>query len=418
MSADGRYAAFLSHATNLVANDTNRIQDIFVRDLLLARTRVVSIATDGTLANHGSALPSISADGRFVAFQSEASNLVPGDTNNVNDIFVHDRDADGDGVFDEPEAGQVKTVLISVGFDGAVAKGWSMSPSLSANGRFVAFESSASNLIPGPGVGGIQVFRHDRDSDENGIFDEPGATRTELAAVRAYGSGEVESSRYPSISADGRHVAFISKAGYLVQNDTNGLDDVFVRTFAPTAGPIVFKVDNLGNVFADGKYSSPAADFAEAWAVSRAPAAASGTQPSDQAPDRSALEPGDVLALGPDGGVVRAGEQGAGPVIGVYATRPGFLAGGPASPAGRSLDASSVRVPVAMVGIVPVKVSVQHGPIQPGDLLGLASEPGRAARAQTVTLGGQRFHSPGSFFAKALEGMDRDGTIRALLTLQ
>src|SRR5436189_117254 len=91
LSADGRFVAFDSDATNLVAGDTNGATDVFVHDRQTGTTERVSVASDGTQANNVSSYPALSADGRFVAFQSDATNLVVGDTNGKTDVFVHDR---------------------------------------------------------------------------------------------------------------------------------------------------------------------------------------------------------------------------------------------------------------------------------------------------------------------------------------
>src|SRR5439155_7441870 len=91
LSADGRLVAFQSDATNLVVGDTNGATDVFVRDRQTGMTARVSVASDGTQANNVSSYPALSADGRFVAFQSDATNLVAGDTNGTTDVFVHDR---------------------------------------------------------------------------------------------------------------------------------------------------------------------------------------------------------------------------------------------------------------------------------------------------------------------------------------
>src|SRR3989442_1497918 len=91
LSADGRFVAFQSDATNLAPGDTNGATDVFVRDRQTGMTERVSVASDGTQANNASSYPALSADGRFVAFQSDATNLVAGDTNGATDVFVHDR---------------------------------------------------------------------------------------------------------------------------------------------------------------------------------------------------------------------------------------------------------------------------------------------------------------------------------------
>jgi len=134
LSKDGRYIAFISNATNLVAGDNNMMQDVFVHDRQNGITERVSVATDGSESAGGMDYAvSISADGRYVAFDSDASNLVPGDNNMTGDIFVRDRV-------------NHTTERVSLTNDGAEANGWSNSPAISADGRYVAFVSMASNL--------------------------------------------------------------------------------------------------------------------------------------------------------------------------------------------------------------------------------------------------------------------------------
>jgi Tol biopolymer transport system component len=114
---DGRFIVFASEASNLVGGDSNNMTDIFLRDRLLRKTIRVSVAANGEQANGDSQTPVISGDGRFVAFTSTATNLVPGDTNGVADIFLFDRDTDGNGVFDEP--GGTSLSRVSVATDGS-----------------------------------------------------------------------------------------------------------------------------------------------------------------------------------------------------------------------------------------------------------------------------------------------------------
>jgi hypothetical protein len=183
---------------------------------------------------------------------------------------------------------------------------------------------------------------------------------------------------------------------------------------SPCPESLVFKVENNGDVYADGTYQTAAADFAEMWPAATTPPL--GPPQLWRGGRRESLGAGDVFALGQDGGVTLAGLPGAGPVIGVYSAQPGLLAGGPhASPLRVTHHAS--RVPVALVGIVPVKVSAENGPIHPGDLLALSSTPGVAARAEPVSFGDWRFYLSGSFFGKALEPFDgpATGVIRVLL---
>lgn len=218
ISADGRYVAFVTIADNLVPGDTNGETDVFVRDRQTGTTELVSVSIlEGTQANSHSYSPSISADGRYVAFESDADNLVMYDTNGMRDVFVRDRQT-------------LITRRVSVNSSGTQGNGYSYDPSISADGRFVAFESQASNLVLGDSNEMPDVFVRDRDTDNDGIFDEINAVSTERVSVSSGGEGEGGvPGMHPSISADGRYVAFKSEAGNLVPDDTNGTGDIFVR---------------------------------------------------------------------------------------------------------------------------------------------------------------------------------------------
>jgi Tol biopolymer transport system component len=205
ISAGGRYVAFHSWASNLVPDDTNGEADVFVHDRQTGQTSRVSVASDGTQGNTLSERPSISGDGRYVAFHSVASNLVPGDTNDAQDVFVHDR-----------QAGQ--TTVVSIASDGTQGNGDSRYPSISADGRYVAFESHASNLVPGDSNGVRDIFVHDRQTGQ-----------TTVVSVASGGTQGNSNSWEPFISADGRYVAFGSDANNLVPGDSNGVADVFVH---------------------------------------------------------------------------------------------------------------------------------------------------------------------------------------------
>ena len=205
ISADGRFVAFSSGASNLVSGDTNGAEDIFVYDRQTGTTTRASVATDGTQANSQSFAPALSADGRYVAFVSLATNLVAGDTNGVEDVFVHDL-----------QTGQ--TIRASVASGGTQADGFALEPSISADGRFVAFMSNASNFDGGGNNGARNVFVHDFLT---------GATVR--ASVATDGTPGNDFSIQPALSADGRYVAFYSLATNLVPGDTNGVEDVFVR---------------------------------------------------------------------------------------------------------------------------------------------------------------------------------------------
>jgi Tol biopolymer transport system component len=201
ISADGRFVAFQSWADNLVPGDTDGDNDIFVRDRQTGKTELVSVNLSGAPA--GGNFPAISGDGRFVAFASWSGNLVPGDTSSTFDVFVRDRQAG-------------KTELVSVSLSGAPAgaSGW---PALSGDGRFVTFQSGGDSLVPGDTIGGYQIFVRDRNTGT-----------TEMVSVTPGGVPANEESGFPAISADGRSVAFESDADNLVPGDTNGRRDVFV----------------------------------------------------------------------------------------------------------------------------------------------------------------------------------------------
>jgi len=205
ISADGRYVAFTSGASNLVPADTNDVYDVFVHDRQTGETVRLSVASDGKQGDGVSFDPSISADGRCVAFRSDGSNLVPADTNDLCDIFVHDR-----------QTGQ--TERVSVASYGTQGDDWCGDPSISADGRYVSFGSSASNLVSGDANDVDDIFVHDRQTGQT--------VRVSVASDGTEGNGH---SLEPSISADGQYVAFGSSASNLVPGDTNEADDIFVH---------------------------------------------------------------------------------------------------------------------------------------------------------------------------------------------
>lgn len=205
ISADGRFVAFQSSATNLVAGDTNGKVDVFVRDRALGTTVRASRSTGGVEGDADSLRPDLSADARFVVFHSASTTLVGGDTNGALDVFVHDLLA---GV----------TNRVSVGSSFSEGNGASLGASISATGRYVAFHSFASNLAGPDGNGHADVFVRDR-----------GSFTTTRISTASDGSEADAFSQYPSINADGRYVAFSSFATNLVPGDTNNVFDVFVK---------------------------------------------------------------------------------------------------------------------------------------------------------------------------------------------
>jgi Tol biopolymer transport system component len=242
-SSDGRYVAFYTDSTNLIPGSS--LFDILLRDRLTAQTVLVSSDANGVPGNSTSQQAAVSGDGRYVAFSSFASNLVPGDTNQRPDVFLKDL-----------QTGSIERV--SVASDGSQGNDGSFAPAISADGRYVAFVSMASNFYSGDSPESWDIFVHDRQTGQTvhvgsgGNFDEgpsisgdgryvafasngtivvyDGQTgQSRIASVANDGTPGNGASDYPSISADGRYVAFSSVAMNLVSGDTNGVRDVFVR---------------------------------------------------------------------------------------------------------------------------------------------------------------------------------------------
>ncbi|MGA2160033.1 MAG: choice-of-anchor U domain-containing protein [Dehalococcoidia bacterium] len=207
ISADGRYVAFQSGATDLVTGGTSGFQ-IFVRDRQTNTTTLVSENITGVQGNGTSRVPSISADGRYVAFDSVATNLVTQNiTGNDYQIFIRDRMLG-------------TTTLASCDNSGTQGNGPSAGSSINADGRYIAFQSAATNLVTG-GTSAFQIFVRDRQTNT-----------TTLVSCDSSGNQGTNWSQNPSISADGRYVAFESDADNLVPGDTNGNRDIFVATLA------------------------------------------------------------------------------------------------------------------------------------------------------------------------------------------
>ena len=263
ISGDGKYVSFTSSASNLVANDSNNFQDIFIRDLDNQTMEVVSVSSNGTLANGISLFSTISGNGNYVAFDSLASNLVPNDINESGDIFLRDRS-------------NQTTNLVTLSTDSNGANGSSTLGSISDDGQYISFESTASNLVTGDtndvsdvflynrlnqtnklisfglegaatnsnstgglvsGNGGYVVYQSDasnlvandiNEASDIFIYNLQNGT-TELVSLGLNGAAANGSSRNASISDDGRYVAFLSDADNLVADDTNSRADIFVR---------------------------------------------------------------------------------------------------------------------------------------------------------------------------------------------
>jgi Tol biopolymer transport system component len=239
LSLDGRFVAFVSRSSNLVAGDLNASDDVFVRDLLLGSTERASVATGGIEGNDHTRAPSISGDGRFVAFVSRATNLVSGDTNGAWDAFVRDRLTGA-------------TERVSLDSSGAQGNGDALVPSISAGGRCVTFTSAASNLVTGDTNGMPDVFVHDRVT-----------LVTTRVSVSAAGGEALLGGQKSYLSADGRFVSFESSSGDLVPGDTNFMTDVFVvdrasgtieRVSVDSSGAETDAISSAGPLSADGRF--------------------------------------------------------------------------------------------------------------------------------------------------------------------
>jgi Tol biopolymer transport system component len=274
ISADGRFVAFTSNVSNLVNNDTNGIEDVFVHDLQMGTTRRVSISSSGMQANGSSGLSDISGDGHLILFGSSATNLVSGDTNSASDIFLHNL-----------LTGQ--TTRVSVNSNEEQADDSSHGGAMSADGRYVAFASEAENLAPAyeiwehvyvrdlatgettrasvttsgdtmvgwaqaPAIsddGRYVAFEFDERGDgapQRWIYVRDRLTGQTIEATRGDFDGE-RSPFNPSLSADGRFLTFDSGMSTLVSGDTNEVRDVFVREapFSSDSVPAVLSIDRI-----------------------------------------------------------------------------------------------------------------------------------------------------------------------------
>lgn len=258
ISDDGRYVTFWSEASNLVAGDTNSVRDVFVRDLQSSTTTRVSVDSLGTQADNESYVPIISGNGRFVTYQSTATNLVVNDTNGKRDVFVFDRETGGTirvsvgasgiqandnsyvphinmtgtaVVFDSEASNLVagdtngtrdvfvhdiaagKTTLISKSSTGEIGNQFSRGGTISDNGRYVAFESAASNLVANDNGGNYDVFVRDRQLET-----------TKCVSFTTFPRGGTS----PEISGDGKWVVFVASSSFLGTNSNNFTEDIFI----------------------------------------------------------------------------------------------------------------------------------------------------------------------------------------------
>src|SRR5262245_17300231 len=241
VSGDGRFVTFQSRADNLSDEDNDAVINVYVRDLEAATTTLVSRASGPSepAANGDSVRAKISADGRFVVFQSSATNLSANDVNGGTDVFVRDLDA-----------GTTTLASRVSGPAGAPRDGASNEPSVSSDGRFVAFESDALNLSS-EDAAFVDVFVRDLQTNTTTLV-------TRASAGAADGPAADAPSFHPSISADGRYVAFQSGARNLSDDDLDATGDVFVRDLQARTTTLVSRAsDAAGGAAADQSAMSP-----------------------------------------------------------------------------------------------------------------------------------------------------------------
>lgn len=246
ISSDGNFIAYSSGATNLVTGDTNGVRDIFLYERVTKKTSRVSLASNGIQGNNNSSSPVLSSDGRFIVYASSASNLVASDTNTKWDLFLYDNV-------------NKRTTRVNVSSSGTQANGdvdYYDNASISGDGRFVAYASSATNLVSGDNNGKWDIF----------LYDVANKTTSRVSVSSAGLQGNGDSGFYydsPSLSANGRFVAYTSSASNLVSGDNNGVSDIFVydtankttrRVSVNSSGQQANGESSLPSISRDGRY--------------------------------------------------------------------------------------------------------------------------------------------------------------------
>lgn len=248
LSGDGQWLVLASEATNLDdALEPGPGTQLFVQRNLegAAPPQLLTLGADTSIAE-----PQLSHSGRFVVFSSAATTLVAGDTNATRDVFVLDRDPDGNGLFEQASR---SVTLLSRGLEGE-ANGSSDQPRISADGRLVVFRSAASNLVAGDTNGQRDVFLRDRDPDEDGIFDEEGETSLERISIGPRGREIDGPSGHPGLSDDGRWVVFDSAGASQPAVDGATGQHVYLRD-RDQGENVLISHDNLGSPALAGSHS-------------------------------------------------------------------------------------------------------------------------------------------------------------------
>ncbi|NOQ64221.1 MAG: DUF4214 domain-containing protein [Methyloprofundus sp.] len=206
ISANGRFISYQSTIDDIVANDNNGTSDVFVYDRLQNISTRISLSFTGKEGRNESTRPSISADGRYITYQSDASNLVAGDNNRSSDVFVYDRNTE-------------EVALVSRSTAGAWGSDDSVKPVISADGRFISYTSESDNLSSGARLNkNPKIFVYDR---ENGV--------TSLATINSLGELSNGRSFRSAISSNGRFVSYNSDATNLVAGNIINVSNIFVR---------------------------------------------------------------------------------------------------------------------------------------------------------------------------------------------
>lgn len=234
ISANGRYIVFQSSATNLVAGDTNGADDIFLHDLQLAKTTRISVDSGGADANGDSLTPVVSNNGEYVAFASDATDLVVSDGNGFRDIFLRDVAAG-------------TTTLLSSDSGGGDSDGPSFDPAITPDGSFICFSTEATDLIVAGLNGQRQIIRQERASGTRALVSQNGGAQSDASCYE------------PSVSDDGNLVAFFTLATNL-GTDTNGLFDVYLRNISGNTTSLVSVDMSAGEANGHSGYASVSGD--------------------------------------------------------------------------------------------------------------------------------------------------------------
>ncbi|MCB0318513.1 MAG: PD40 domain-containing protein [Bdellovibrionales bacterium] len=230
ISADGKFIVYQSLADNLVANDTNDTTDIFLYDRINETTTRVSVKTGGTEGDAASTTASISEDGQYVVFQSEATNLVNSDTNDSSDIFLRDNTG-------------LTTIRVSISSSATELSGASMNPKISTDNSIIAFESEADDVVANDVNEVKDIFVYKRADSS--------VSRVSVSSNKNESNGESSS---PSLSSDGRYIAFLSNATNLISESVNEVANIFVHDRVSQDTSLI-SVSELGNFSEANSYT-------------------------------------------------------------------------------------------------------------------------------------------------------------------